>query len=280
MLFSARILETKLKPTKLRFMKTVIIPVDFSETALNAARYAAEMLSGKPDANIILYNLYRHDSEYEMSGTYLESLRNELLRKGDKEIECVREKGDDLVDSLERLAYQKSATLVVMGITGKSPVQQALIGSNTLKIAMRDVCPVLIVPAQATFKGINNVALASDFKNVEEITPVTYLKAVLDFFKPNLHIVNVNSEIHVALNEELKEERAWLLKQFSEYNPEFYFITTFDFHETIEQFVQDKNIDIVITVPRNHSFYDSVFKSSTTKKLAFHSSIPVLAAHE
>ena len=55
------------------------------------------------------------------------------------------------------------------------------------------------------------MALASDFKNVEEITPVGYLKAVLDFFKPQLHIVNVNSEIHVALNEELKEERAgWL----------------------------------------------------------------------
>jgi hypothetical protein len=44
--------------------------------------------------------------------------------------------------------------------------------------------------------------------------------------------------------------------------------------------VQDKNIDIIINVPRNHSFYDSVFKSSATKKLAFHSSIPVLAAHE
>ena len=154
-------------------MKTVIIPVDFSETALNAARYAAEMLSGSPDTSIILYNLYRHDNEYEMSGAYLDSLKNELLRKGDKEIECVREKGNDVVDSLERLAYQKSATLIVMGITGKSLMKQALIGSNTLKIAMRDVCPVLIVPAQATFKGISNVALASDFKNVEEITPVT-----------------------------------------------------------------------------------------------------------
>jgi nucleotide-binding universal stress UspA family protein len=261
-------------------MKTVIIPVDFSETALNAARYAAAMLSGKPDANIILYNLYHRDDEYEMAGTYLESLRTELLRKGDKEIECVREKGSDLIDSLERLAYQKSATLIVMGITGKSTARQALIGSHTLKIAMRDVCPVLIVPAQAVFNGINNVALASDFKNVEEITPVTYLKAVLDFFKPQLHIVNVNSEIHVALNDELREERGWLLEQFREYNPEFYFITTFDFHETIEQFVRDKNIDIIINVPRNHSFYDSIFKSSATKKLAFHSSIPVLAAHE
>jgi len=77
-----------------------------------------------------------------------------------------------------------------------------------------------------------------------------------------------------------KEERAWLAEQFAEYNPEFYFITTFDFEETIEQFVQDRNIDIVINVPRNHSFYDSVFKHSSTKRLAFHSSIPVLAAHE
>ena len=261
-------------------MKNVIIPVDFSETSLNAARYAAEMLSGKSDASIILYNMYTHDDEFEMAGTYLESLKKELLVKGDKEIECIVEKGDDLIDSLERLSYQKTATLVIMGIAGKSPLKQKLIGSNTLKLAERDVCPVLIIPPDAKFNSIKNVALASDFKEVEMTTPVTYLKAVLDFFKPNLHIVNVNSEIHVALNEELKQEREWLKGQFSEYNTEFYFITTFDFEETIEQFTADKNIDMVITVPRNHNFFQSVFKQSATKKLAFHSSIPVLAAHE
>jgi nucleotide-binding universal stress UspA family protein len=261
-------------------MKTVIIPVDFSETSLNAARYAAEMLSGKKDASIILFNLYTHDDEYDLAGYYLTSLKTELLEKGDKEIECIREKGDDLIDSLERLAYQKTATLIVMGITGKSPLKQVLIGSNTLKITERDVCPVLIVPTQAKFNGIKNVGLASDFKDVETITPVTYIKAVLDFFKPKLHIVNVNSEIHVALNEELKEERAWMEKQFIKYNPEFYFISTFDFHETIEQFVMDQNIDIIITVPRNHAFHNNVFKASATKKLVFHSTIPVLAAHE
>lgn len=261
-------------------MKKVIIPVDFSETSLNAARYAANMLSGKQDAHIILYNLYEDEDDYDTSRAYLESLKNELLEKGDKEIEIMLEEGDDLIDSLERLSYQTTATMVVMGITGKSKLKQRIIGSNTLKLAERDVCPVLIVPPHAEYKGINNVALASDFRDVESITPVSYLKAVLDFFKPNLHIVNVNSEIHVALTEELKEEREFFANTFSEYNPEFYFITTFDFHETIEQFVQDKNIDMVITVPRNHSFYDSAFKSSATKKLAFHSSIPVLAAHE
>lgn len=261
-------------------MKTVIIPIDFSETSLNAARYAAQMLRDKTDANIILYNMYLHDDEYAVSWHNMDGIKRDLQWKGDYPIEIIMEKGDDLIDCLERLSYQKTATLVVMGITGKSPLKQVLIGSNTLKLAQRDVCPVLIVPPEARFKGIKNVALASDFKDVETVTPVIYLKAVLDFFKPNLHIVNVNSEIHVALTDELKEERAFFEYTFNEYNPEFYFITTFDFEETIEQFTADKNIDMVITVPRNHSFYESVFKGSATKKLAFHSRVPVLAAHE
>ena len=42
-------------------MKDVIIPVDFSETSLNAARYAADMLSGKPDTHVILYNMFSDD---------------------------------------------------------------------------------------------------------------------------------------------------------------------------------------------------------------------------
>lgn len=261
-------------------MKTVIIPIDFSETSLNAGHYAAEMLRDKMDAHIVLYHLYTDDDEYAVAWHHMEGLKKEMVWQGDNDVEIMMEKGDDLIESLERLAYQKRATLVVMGITGKSPLKQALIGSNTLKLAQRDVCPVLIVPPDAKFRGIKNVALASDFKNVEAITPVTYIKAVLEFFKPKLHIVNVNSEIHVALSEELKLERAFFAATFSEYDPEFYFITTFDFEDTIEQFTSDKNIDMVITVPRNHSFYDSVFKGSSTKKLAFHSVVPVLAAHE
>ena len=37
-------------------MNTVIIPVDFSETSLNAARYAAQLLAGQKNVNIILYH--------------------------------------------------------------------------------------------------------------------------------------------------------------------------------------------------------------------------------
>jgi len=260
-------------------MKTVIIPIDFSETSFNAARYAAQMLSEKSDTHIILYNMYEDDDEFENHSTYLESLKKELEWKGDKGLEIVIEKGDDLIECIERLAYQKSATLIVMGITGKTSLKQALVGSNTLKVAEKDVCPVLIIPATATFNGIKNVALASDFNNVEENTPAGHITAVLEMFNANLHIVNVDSEIHVALTEEKNAEKEKMFSLFEKFNPEFYFIGTSDFTETIEQFTIDRAIDMIITVPHYHSFYGKVFGSNQTKKLVYHSSVPVMAAY-
>ena len=63
-------------------MKTVIIPVDFSETSLNAARYAADMFTGKPETTVILYNMFEKDKESATAGQYLESMKAELLQKG------------------------------------------------------------------------------------------------------------------------------------------------------------------------------------------------------
>ncbi|MBS1654750.1 MAG: universal stress protein, partial [Bacteroidetes bacterium] len=39
-------------------MKTVIVPVDFSETSLNAARYAVQLLTGHYGVNMILLSVY------------------------------------------------------------------------------------------------------------------------------------------------------------------------------------------------------------------------------
>ena len=41
--------------------------------------------------------------------------------------------------------------MIVMGLTGKSPLEQRFSGSNTLKMAEKNVCPVLIVPEDAKF---------------------------------------------------------------------------------------------------------------------------------
>jgi hypothetical protein len=67
-----------------------------------------------------------------------------------------------------------------------------------------------------------------------------------------------------------------MLKEFS---PEYSFIRMFDFMDTINQVTADRNIDMIITFPKSHSFLSNVFKTSHTKKLAYHSHVPIVAIY-
>lgn len=261
-------------------MHKVIIPIDFSETSLNAARFTAKMLAGKEDATAILYHNYDNQDDFDISHNYQESLKKEFIRAGVKNVECENEMGGDLIENISRLAHTVRATLVVMGITGKSAIRQVMFGSNTLKLIDKNLYPVMIIPPDAIYNGINNAAFASDFKNVENTTPSALINSVLGMFNPKLHIVNVSNEHYVSLTTEMEAEKAKLKEMFSNYTTEFYFITMNDFYEAIDNFVKDYKIDVLITVPKHQSNSTSLFKSTHTKRLAYHSHIPILAAHE
>ena len=165
-------------------MRDIIIPVDFSETSLNAARYAAAMLSGKPNTRVILYTMFKAEDESATSEQYLQSLKAELEQKGVSNIETVKELGTDLIDSLGRLAYQKTAELIIMGITEKEEWRQLFSSSNTVKMAEQNVCPVMIIPPTAKYNGITNISLASDFKEVDATTLYWLSKQYWKFLMP------------------------------------------------------------------------------------------------
>ena len=261
-------------------MSTVIVPVDFSITSLNAAHYTARMLTGIYGADLILYHMFEKSSDEQLANTQLQQLKEQLAKENIVKIETISVKGDDVIEEIDRVVRHRHANLVVMGITGKSALEQVLIGSNTLKLVDKNVCPVLIIPPDAKFTGVKNVALTSDFKNVRLTTPSVPIKSVLEMFRPALHVVNVDNQHYVSITAEYQREKAVMQEMFSNYNPEFYFIGMNDFYEAIEQFIKDKNIDILITIPRHHSFFSNVFRSHHTKKLVYHSHVPVLAVHE
>ena len=261
-------------------MQRVIIPVDFSETSLNAARYTAQMLAGKKDTIAVLYNNYESMEDYDVAVMYQENLKREFKARGVENVEYENEMGGDLIENISRLAHTVRASLIVMGITGKSVVRQAMFGSNTLKLVDQNLYPVMIIPPDAVYKGINNVAFTSDFKDVEASTPAALINSVLSLFNPKLHIVNVNREHYVSLTEEIKAGKDKFEEMFSAFKTEFYFLTMNDFYQAVDQFVKDYNIDVLLTIPKHQSNAVSLFKASHTKRLAYHSRIPILAAHE
>ena len=138
----------------------------------------------------------------------------------------------------------------------------------------------MIIPSNATYSEIKNVLLTTDLKNVVSTTPSVPIKKVISTFNANLHIVNVNSEHYIAITEDYAGEQQKLREMFAEFNPEFYFLRLYDIDDAINQFAQDKNIDLIITVNKEHSLVHKLFITSHTKKLAYQSTVPVMVVHE
>jgi nucleotide-binding universal stress UspA family protein len=274
-------------------MRRFLVPTDFSETSKNAAHYAVQLASSVPGSMVILYNVFdkipagsdgsplniEDDDRKTILNQALKNMEIELHEDSDVRIEYVAEMGSNLVECMARYVRYQGIDLVIMGITGATRLEQIMIGSNTLNFVTEGVCPVIIVPPNAKFEKIENVMLLSDFKNVEFTTPVAAIKAILEMFKPTLHIVNVDSEHYVELTEEYRAERNKLERIFQDFDPQFSFIRLYDFLDAISSITHDRNIDLLITIPRSHSFLKGLFKPSHTKRLAYHSHVPLLTIH-
>lgn len=275
-------------------MNNLIVPIDFSETSKNAARYAAHISTLIPDAHLILYNVFdtlEYGTDSSPLGTEgeedasrktivelaLSSVQTELSAITNARISCVAEEANHFLDTLEDYVKKNNIQLIVMGITGATRLGQVLIGSNALNIVRRAIAPTIIVPPDTHSRSAKNVLMLTDFKDIENTIPIKSVKTVLDLFRPRLYIVNVDHEHYVQVTEEYKTERAKLESALKEYNPEFYFIRLFDLVDATNQFVMDYKIDLILTFPRKHSFLSNILKTSSTKQLAYHSHVPIAA---
>ena len=264
---------------KIFAMRTVLVPVDFSETSLNAATYAVKMLTGVYGVNMILYHVYEKPEQAVAADKEMNLLKEKLSDIGIVKMQILCEAGHDFDHCIERLARENPADMIIMGITGKNKIAQTFIGSNTLKLIKKNLCPVLIVPPAARFTHLKNMALTSDFAGGPSATAAGILKNILSSYYAKLHIVNVNPEHNISITEPYQAVKNIMEDTFNGYQHEFYFISLYDFHDTMSLFVNDHHIDMIVTLPKDHNWLNSLTGGSHTKKMAYDSTIPVLAMH-
>ena len=63
-------------------------------------------------------------------------------------------------------------------------------------------------------------------------------------------------------------------------DPQYTVVADTDVNHAIETFVDQNNIDMLIMIPRKHSFFEGLFHRSHTKAITHVSHIPVLALHD
>ncbi len=280
-------------------MNAILVPTDFSTTAHNAALYALKLAEQLGVKKLVLYHSYEIPITIDPLVPGIQMLDMESLQAGSAKglenfklqiqefaanitIDKVSEYGS-LSEGLDEVCEKVGAGLMVMGITGGGLLEEKLIGSNTISVAKHSRIPLIIVPANARFTGIEKIMLTSDFDKADTTIPVESVKKIVAETKAKLFVLNVEEESDEKGNmtpSAIMGESFAMHTLLQDLNPEYHFSYSKNYVEAINEFAFEYKIDLIITVPKKHGFFETLFNASHTKMLAFHSHLPLMVVHE
>jgi nucleotide-binding universal stress UspA family protein len=281
-------------------MKPILVPVDFSKSADNAAQYAVHLsknigsniflchsffVPGDAVGNQIAWPLYQYSTLEKSSTAQLGNLAKDLE---------VRDRGltspssfhpsifyssasGGTTDMLEELLAEKRAGLIVMGLSGASAVSKFLFGSVSWETIEHAQCPVLLVPAEFRFKGLKKIAFATDLGSTD-IQVIHSLAALAAHFSADLVVIHVSSEKQLA-SENDKQSETFLNEITNKVNYDrIYYrqIKNEDIDKGLDWLIENSEIDMMAMVHHKKGLLSKVLGGSHTKQLAGHISLPLL----
>ncbi|HLF52998.1 universal stress protein [Flavobacterium sp.] len=276
-------------------MKKILFPTDFSKTANNAFVYALEMAKFLEAELIVLHVYDLPPVSYEGYPSYVsevyetielnkfENFKDHvpLLRKIAEEHQLdsikmshVLEQGD-LIQAIKKLVKSDKISLIVMGTNGASGWKETFLGSNAGSVIEKVPLISLTVPAKAKFDKIKKIAFTTRFKSKDRVA----LKQVIEFAK------QVNAKVKClyvkTFDSDVKESKIekWR-SDFKDEPVEFFVIAHDDVKETIYDFLKNQDIDMLSMLTYKRGFFEGLFDPSLTKKMSYHTEIPILALHE
>jgi nucleotide-binding universal stress UspA family protein len=272
------------------------VPVDFSECAENAIRFAVA-IAIRTGAELKLFHSVQVPLQTaEMTAYPISEMEKEAkLRLSEiaTEISTWLEKSKFrklrvnyhvsvgfAAEEIAQSADRNNSDLIVMGTHGTGALEGLILGSNSTAVIRRVKCPVLVVPEDADFQGMERIVYATDMHEINE-KAIHMLTAFAGHFNSEIHVVHV-----LTGNDQLKPEQANSFKerfsQVANYPYISYHIVAADDNSVsgvIEEYMDSNQVEIVAMVTHHRKFFDKLFHPSITKRLAAHARKPLLAFH-
>lgn len=269
-------------------MKTILVPTDFSEAARNAAEYAVH-LAERIKAKIILFHAFHvpvpvtevpvmvitPDELQKENETLLKKEIGKLRKHTQVQIEYLTMAGF-AVDEILTIEKEKKINLIVMGMKGAGKLSEVLMGSVTTATLRKVKTPVIVVPEKVKYKDPQKVAFACDYDPKTDMHTLDPLKELLKLFGAKIYVVNIKHEKE-AVSLENAVAGMKLDNKLDDVEHLYYFPEKEDLVDGINEFVKKYDADMVAIVPHRYNLMERLFHKSISKKMAFHTHVPLLA---
>ena len=270
-------------------MKNIIAATDYSELAENAVAYAASVARLNHYQLVLLndYSIPVHATNARLTGEVIDRLINDNKVLLDEKAAALEEKYDIkaiahptfifIDQAIDQAIAEYKPEMIVMGMEEKS-LEQDLFGNTTTSTIKRSNCPVLAVPGNVTFTVPKKVLFACDVLNGASQKILAQVKAVAMHTHAEVEILVINKTI-----EELQEKAAAsavlipVNQNLDGITYHYKNVLSDSIIKMISEEIKSCTADLLIMVPQQHGFWDSMVHRSKTRIMASGLSIPLLS---
>lgn len=281
------------------YMKTILVPTDYSENANHALRFAIRA-SETSDLRLIVFHwieiliptstpthIYKDLYDKELAEKLAElqehtqnTLGNDTKNVSQIDIAYVIKDASSLTVALAETVAELNVDLIVMGTRGASGLKKIFLGSNTTNVIDEVPAPVMAIPSGYPIGPIDKIGYATDLKDV--VGEVGELVKFAQLFRASIEIFHVYPSFPQWM--EVTEENVERLSlQLHERYPGQQFvirvIQTYkenDVLNGIETYVKSYKPDVLAMFTVKRTFWDKMFDASRTEEIAFNTSIPLI----
>ncbi len=291
------------RPPKAR----ILLPIDFSEYSAKAAEMAMDW-AARLEAEITVMHVFYNPvvntlpfAEAYVYDTSVDEMLIDLEEKAKEDMDAFmkhlkerkKSKGIDLPikskllrgvaeDEIVHFSENYNPTVIIMGTRGKDRKAGDLIGSVTAEVMEAAKVPVLAVPEDFNYQGIDKMKKVLYTTNFEEsdfiaLDKLEKLVKPLDVSITFAHVCEKSTEKWNQIK--LEGLKKYVENKFPNTQIDFDLIQNEDFWVGLESYVGSKGIDIISLTTRRRNIFSRMFNPSVGKKMLFHSTTPLLVFH-
>ncbi|WP_162053238.1 universal stress protein [Pontibacter pamirensis] len=219
----------------------------------------------------------RNKLHHTRSGFHAVDINNPSADKAKLNIKCVCKHGFAFDEILKAVDVHQ-ADLVVMGTRGGGAIQRALLGRTTIAV-MRDVhVPVLAVPQNVQFTGLKSIVFASDLSKLPSAQVFDSLRVFVKAFASKLQVLHLyRKDMRHDQQENALAALDTLDKHLHDIDYDVIFQQRNDAAEAIQDFMHDKQAELLVLMPQKHSFLETILSKSITERMMAKAFVPLLA---
>ncbi len=273
-------------------MKTILIPIDFSDTSLKALEVGAN-IAKRINAKLVLTHMSGIEDGISKAPSDIEEAvyYSKLIGKKFEDlvktpflegvlVEPMLQKHLDF-SSISTLASDIKSSLIIMGSQGSKGLAEFFVGSNTEKVVRTSETPVLVIKKNDLNFAPERILYASDF-DLESLDAYHRIIEVSTMLKTRIEFVYVNtpgnnfkstSEVDETLLEFFKEAKhsdpvkaIKMVNRYSDYTIE----------SGIMNFASISGTDIIAIPTHGRKGLAHILQGSISEDVANHSVMPVL----